>query len=652
MNLNKFFYTLLGVSMLMGACTSEEVDPVNVSASAPGVHVRLTGAASPKNHTRATVEAQDGEKTVNSLLAVLFDTHEGFYKTVPASRVGDTDEYTFIVEKDATYDIWLVANASDELRNALESIPEGTKMEDENGVNCLESIIANQPCDADGNFLMVSKYSEKVTTCITETQSIGQVHMIRLSARFDLLNKAEDITVTNINFSNRAIKSALLTPNTMSTTADFYENHDYEVNVKGEPEKGNPWEGYIYSYENHSLSTDVMTPKLTISYYEGTNSSDIKTHEISLIDPNSTAGTTMPIKRNNLYRIVLTKATKLNFDLQVLDWDDEEATFEHPNLSLNLPKNVQDSLNRQLLVYDLFTEYNVKSIDYDNKTVEFWDHHEFDMDILTKDNYFSYNKLKNNNVLNFVLSNNDELYRLPTAGELNLFSPDRAAINSEIEGIPVLNCNDFQYTDEFQEYVYLKNNNKCIVDATHDITTENEYGFTGITQLKRGKANATLTYNAGMYYTENVEDITKSYPVAPVYGIRFKGTSQCAAYKWENIYVNNNISNRAISAKIKALPKDTDVTVNDIVDNHSFWKEDYIEIIIPLLGSYENSTTKSITFSTSFISSSLYSKNSNYLIRCNLGINLIGCTIASGDVPYTLRLVKVKEPAEGTESAE
>ncbi|MDE7438275.1 MAG: hypothetical protein K2M93_07300, partial [Muribaculaceae bacterium] len=344
MNLNKFFYTLLGVSMLMGACTSEEVDPVNVSASAPGVHVRLTGAASPKNHTRATVEAQDGEKTVNSLLAVLFDTHEGFYKTVPASRVGDTDEYTFIVEKDATYDIWLVANASDELRNALESIPEGTKMEDENGVNCLESIIANQPCDADGNFLMVSKYSEKVTTCITETQSIGQVHMIRLSARFDLLNKAEDITVTNINFSNRAIKSALLTPNTMSTTADFYENHDYEVNVKGEPEKGKPWEGYIYSYENHSLSTDVMTPKLTISYYEGTNSSDIKTHEISLIDPNSTAGTTMPIKRNNLYRIVLTKATKLNFDLQVLDWDDEEATFEHPNLSLNLPKNVQDSL--------------------------------------------------------------------------------------------------------------------------------------------------------------------------------------------------------------------------------------------------------------------------------------------------------------------
>ncbi|MDE7472018.1 MAG: hypothetical protein K2M68_00370, partial [Muribaculaceae bacterium] len=327
MKIRNIFSALLGFSLMFSACNSEDVDFATTTGNTPGVHLRLTGAAAGKVSSRATVEATDGERTVNSLLAVLFDTHEGFYKTVPATRIGDTDEYTFIVEKDATYDIWLVANASDDLTAALQNIPAGTPFEDsETGESCLNTIIADQAPDADGNFLMVSKYSEKITTRITENQSIGDVHMIRLAARFDLLNKAENVTVTSITFDNRTIKSAVLTPNTMSTASEWYEkNKEYQVNVTGEPEKGNEWNGHIYTYENHSSEGSVMIPELTISYYEGDNSTDIKTHVVKLIDPNSTAGTTMPVKRNNLYRIVLTKATKLDFDLQVLDWNAEEA---------------------------------------------------------------------------------------------------------------------------------------------------------------------------------------------------------------------------------------------------------------------------------------------------------------------------------------
>ena len=231
MKIRNIFSALLGFSLMFSACNSEDVDFATTTGNTPGVHLRLTGAAAGKVSSRATVEATDGERTVNSLLAVLFDTHEGFYKTVPATRIGDIDEYTFIVEKDATYDIWLVANASDELTTALQNIPAGTPFEDsETGESCLNTIIADQAPDADGNFLMVSKYSEKVTTRITENQSIGDVHMIRLSARFDLLNKAENVTVTSITFDNRTIKSAVLTPNTMSTASEWYEkNKVYQV---------------------------------------------------------------------------------------------------------------------------------------------------------------------------------------------------------------------------------------------------------------------------------------------------------------------------------------------------------------------------------------------------------------------------------------
>ena len=650
MNIKNIFSALLGFSLMFSACTSEEVDVVSPSTNTPGVHLRLTGAAAAKATSRATVAAEDGEKSVNNLLAVLFDTHEGFYKTVPATRIGDTNEYTFIVEKDATYDIWLVANASDELKTALENIPAGTPSENsETGENCLNSIIADQAPDAEANFLMVSKYSEKITTRITESQSIGEVHMIRLAARFDLLNKAENVTVTSISFANRTVKSAVLTPNTASTIADWYETKEYEVNVAGDPENGAEWNGHIYTYENNALEGSFMIPELIISYYEGENSSDIKTHKVKLIDTNSTTGATLPVKRNNLYRIVLTKATKLDCNLQVLDWDDEEAEIKHTEVPLILPKNVQDSLNQQLLVYNLFSEYYVKSIDYDNHTVEFNDNYAYDPKVMTKEMYFSYNELKNKGLTDpdAILTNDGVNYRLPTAGELKLLACDGPNISSSgLSEWPVFSLASSQLNEEIQEYVYLKNQVDNKLDTTHDIATENEYGFTGSSQLKRGKVNTFLTYDDNNIFTVNPNDIKNTYNVAPVYGIRFKGTKQFAAYKWENIYLNNNINNRGISIKIKAIPKDADVTLNDIIDNQSYWTDGYIELIFPFYGYYSTNNGEDnyigVTQQASIITSTCHTTNNQFL-RFLTGFTQAGMTTGGTNLGHLLRLVKIKE---------
>ena len=618
---------LLGLALMAGGCASDEFERGGVSPTSPGVHVRLTGAAAPAARTRATVEATDGERTVNSVLAVLFDTHEGFYKTVPATRVGETDEYTFIVEKDATYDIWLVANASDELRSALEGIEPGTPMENAEGVSCLESIVAGQAPDADGEFLMVSKYSEKVTTRITETQSVGEVHMIRLAARFDLLNKAEGVTVKSITFRNRTVRSSVLTPNTMPTQTDWYEETPYEVNVTGDPENGNPWEEHIYTYENNSVAGDFMRPELTITYTEGDDTQE-KTHTVELVDPNSTAGTAMAVKRNNLYRIILTKATKLDFDLEVLDWEEADA-IENPDLPLVLPADQQKALNEKLLV-NMFTEYNVKSLDLSSKTVtEFYDKLAVGQEDVPITSMFTYNELKNagltaNGEGAIIKDTDGNSYRLPTAGELMLLVPihDEALpgftsyeyddTNKQIWHNPIWGTygDKVMCTSEFTENVYLKNRENGIWSTTDNIENESDNGFSGKSQMLWGRYLEGVTYgyagdNADYGYTEGTSK------VRPVYAVRFKGTNQCAAYRWENKVFEDHPFKRYLSIRIKALPKDTNYTVYDITDNRSFWASDYIEVKIPLSARYSSGTLTMRDRGYGYIISSSYIRSSS-----------------------------------------
>ncbi len=644
MKTKRILSALLGLALLAGGCANEDMLPGGVSSNSPGVHVRLTGVASPSK-TRATVAAEAGERTVNSVLAVLFDTHEGFYKTVQATQVGDTDEYTFIVEKDATYTVYLVANASADLRTALESIPAGTPLEDSvTDQNCLETIVADQAPDAAGDFLMVSKYPEKVTTRITETQSIGEVHMIRLAARFDLLNKAEGVTVDKITFENRAVRSSVLTSNTMSTQSDWYETKEYAPNLQGEPEKGNVWTQQIYTYENHAVKGDFMLPKLTIDY---TENGQQKKHEIDLIDPSQTTGTTMAIKRNHLYRIILSKASKLDFALEVVDWESEENA-QYADIPLVLPKNVQDSLNRQLLVYDLFTEYNVKSL-ADGK-VAFFDHHTTDMAELNPDQYFNETKLKNAGLLaqypgGTVKDDEGNSYRLPTFGELQLLAPlDENRIQMLSPGIYkypqyYLTAADQLFKDEFEENVYLKNDEDGNIVKNLVSEIPSEYGFKGMSQLAMSPRVREYVYTKYDTIRPTAMAGAVTFDLVPCYGVRFKGTNQHSAYRWESIAIGDNPLERCISIKIKALPKEADVILADIVDNITFWADGYLEIIIPLSGFYKSNMIQCTNIEGSIVSSSRY-YNSKLTRLWN---RLRHTTLYPSYDYFQLRLVKVKE---------
>ena len=98
------------------------------------------------------------------------------------------------------------------------------------------------------------------------------------------------------------------------------------------------------------------------------------------------------------------------------------------------------------------------------------------------------------------------------------------------------------------------------------------------------------------YYTAEPDDPEKgNYNIAPVYGIRFKGTSQYAAYRWESCQIAGNPLERYFSIKIKALPEDSEMTVDDLIGNNSFWAEGCIEFKFPASGYYPSGTTPNDT---------------------------------------------------------
>lgn len=658
MKLTRILVFLWSVIALMSSCTTEDLNPVH-KVDNPSILLSLGGSAK-KSSTRTSVTAEEGEKTVNNLLAVLFDTNKGFYKTIEAIPVGN--EYQITVEDDATYDVYLVANANTHLEERLKNIPTQTPADDPD--NGLETIIADQASDSEDQFLMISKYPERVTTSITRTESIGEVHMERLSARFDIVNKADNITVTKITYNNRAIKTSIATRNVMPSDADWFETEkEYipENGLIGNRENPATYEHSIYSYENYTAKGGEKIPTITIEYIENDQT---KTHDVALIDPDATDMTPLAVKRNHLYRIILTKAYKLDFELEILDWDNTEE-FNISELPLELDPDIQDELNSRLMV-NMFTEYNVKSLDLANKKVEFFSEHSNAYEVTGNTSYWGSGQLRNSGIfakgVTLTDSENNH-YRVPTGGELALLVPYTAALTSEEQKTYITghwwdvikNPNDklTHLSKDFEETIYLENNSDFSMNTSSEARK-----IQGKSQLEFGRFNQFFSFD----FDNGIPDDNKPKSIAPVYGIRFKGTDQYAAYKWEYVGFGNSdgtdpfsldkCNKTYLSIKIKALPLESDILVSDIVDNHSFWRSGYIEYKFPLSGYYNEADSSKANGTTDIVKargitgyyiSSTYTRPSAYFY---VKLNILRSTITTR--PNTtamdmLRLVKVDE---------
>ena len=317
------------------------------------------------------------------------------------------------------------------------------------------------------------------------------------------------------------------------------------------------------------------------------------------------------------------------------------------------------------LKVNMFTPFNAKSVDLGTKKINsFYDKLTVSADECPTDSYFTYTELKDAGVTaaDAVLTDDEgNEYRLPTEGELNLLLPmwteeaDRATVHKEKDGMYHLYWNDnasintFPYVTvetPFTETIYLKNGEDNLPDQTHPDDTDSEYTLKGQSQMKVGALSEMVHY-----YTAEPDVPEKgNYNIYPVYGLRFKGTSQYAAYRWETCKIAGNPLERYFSIKIKALGKDDTKTTIDMVAQEAFWKDGFIEFKLPASSGYSpenagNPTSENITnrgvygycWSSSLWTGGSYTRFLNFTLdNANVYRNVPGNR-------FPLRLVRVQK---------
>ena len=662
-----FITALLAAAALLAGCSKDAPDGGPQPSDGNRVVFTLGGAprAAGDNDASAPLAATDEEKKIDGLLAVAFTDDGNYYKTFDAAYDADSQTASFDVEKNGTYDIWFVANADETLAAALLALTDRNSDSRVTEDDLAALLVTQQVGRKDGEeawhpFVMFSTEARRIVSKHGVVTNGGVVTMRRLAVRIDLVNAATGVTVNSVKFVNRTKQSRLGASNdmTFSTPQDLYEEKSYEgIDLAGDFAKPTEYKASIYSYENVDVTPDgEHLPALEVKY----TMDGLKfTHTVRFFDSTDPAGKTpLALKRNYLYRIVLTKQLDVSFDITVEDWNTAGA-FQIEDIPFD--KHDQAALNAALKV-NMFTEFNVKSVDLNSKTVNaFFDKLAVSADECPTDSYFTYTQLKDAGATaaDAVFTGPDgKKYRLPTAGELNLLLPmyTEPGDQPDIDGKKGQYCpwwNDNASTNTslvtvetpFTETIYLKNGEDNLPDKSHPDDTDSEYTLKGQSQMKLGVLSETVHY-----YTTEPDDPQKgNYNIHPVYAVRFKGTSQYAAYRWESCRIADDPLERYFSIKIKALPADSELTVDDVADNVSFWRDGFIEFKFPASGYYAPEIGQPIPENITYRGVNGYCRSSSlwtggsHVYDLRFSLNNAHMDHSALDNKYSLRLVKVSE---------
>lgn len=521
----------LFAGMIMLGCSRDDMPEGVVSGESNRVVFTLAGISpKPQSQSKATrafgsnddaktQAATDEEKAVSSLLAVTYERQEsgemGLYKVfdVTYDNLGGT--CSFDIAKDGNYDMYVVANADETLADAIKGLEAGS------AVSALEELVVSQAPDVQEAFVMTTPEAVKVTSYSGQTADCGAVTLRRLSVRIDIVNKADGLDVTNIRFVNRAVKSQLFTPNAAIAGSDVFEDKDYTISgsaLKGNSTVPTRYESHIYSYENLSKAGESTIPSLVIDY---TLDGKQYSHEVLFLDKSDASGMTpLALKRNYLYRVNIGRKLEPEFNIEVLDWTNDE-TFSVGDVPF------QAQMNSALAVSN-FASANVQTLDEDNHTVAF----------TTSDpnNTSAYLAWSDKWATAVYYNESDATYyRVPTKDEMYLLFPDAEH--------PV----DF-------------NSSATGTEITETLPTN----LFGSTETNGGEGKSYFKTGAA---AELSATITVKYPV--VYAIRFKGTAQYSAYRYE---VKNwdDPATGELEIRIKALQEGSLWSLDDIA-NEAYW---------------------------------------------------------------------------------
>lgn len=282
---------------------------------------------------------------------------------------------------------------------------------------------------------------------------------------------------------------------------------------------GNPSAPETYEAFKSYPVTEV-TPKVTIGYTVGEETFSVECE----IDNG--------IEGGSLYTIFITEDPNAQFNHETGDLEDG-GIFK---VVIETPKgDTQEEMNAALLI-NRFAKFNVLSMDESNNTVE------FATDNSSAENASGY-FLWSADWATKTYTNGGKTYRVPTVDELLLLCPKG------------------DVTAAFYKEYELKDQAEVLPTNLFDETNS---GGTGTSEFK------------GI-------QISDAKPKCIIYAIRFKGTAQYAAYKYEWDGYGTDNDNSRLLIKVKALSEEVATSMEDVI-TEGFWAEEYIEYVMPACG--------------------------------------------------------------------
>ena len=685
----RFITALFAAASLLAGCSKETTGPGDTDDSRIPITFTLAtpgseGVIYPRSATRATHDAAEYAVRQLTLLVydatdtsapkflrkhdmtsdiTLYDNGNGTYTfslEAPISDMNAKRKFVFVVNDDAAVAATAAGSAEADLHETAAT------------VELADGDTADKLAEADAGIAMsgtaTADGQNEVITIVPGVKC--EVKLTRIVARVDVQNNTPNMTLESAVLVGAATRGSLFAQAPLSApvadrivlgsnaTVDLTEEHP--ALKPGEVFAPKTFRKTFYAYERPNTAGDYAAVRITYRVNDSKG-----TVEVPFIRTEAGgAQTPVDIERNHLYTVVLgngkpVTTNEVQFTFKVEDWNTVEMPEEiGPGDPLD-PKS-QQKLNAALKV-NMFTPFNAKSVDLGTKKINsFFDKLTVSADDCPTDSYFTYTELKDAGLTaaDAVLTDGEgNEYRLPTEGELNLLLPmwteeaDRATVNKEKDGMyyPYWNdnssTNTFPYVTvetPFTETIYLKNGTDNLPDETHP--ADPEYTLKGESQLKVGTQTEQIAYPADL--------VTNVYNIRPVYGLRFKGTNQYAAYRWETCKIASDPLERYLSIRIKALhPQDNATTIDDVADE-TFWQDGFIEFQFPASGYYSpenagNPTPENIThrgvYGYCWVSS-LWTGDSDSGARF-LGFYLndahVGHSVPGSRFP--LRLVKVSE---------
>lgn len=322
----KKFVSALFASILLwiaAGCSTEDIHEKNDYAVSFSIKI---------GNDTAGEMPEDNELLTDNVTVWMFDTEGNFIDMLKPEQC--MEKYGIDTETEGLYDLYISANAD---------IPTGKIKNLEDWKN----IQIAGPLSANGKLPMVSENPKRVELQKDRDLYLGEITLVRLAARIEVLNYTEGLNITSVT-----IKNVATCGNLSGTGSDIKDITLENTDIMPETVMAT----HVYSFPFHPQNAEQnLTAEITYSIGEET--------ETLYCD----FGNSEPLSlyNNSIYSIIIRTEDQTPETRTVSSWSSGTISDN----VIEVPKT-QEEKNRALLV-SRFAETDVMTIDNENMTVAF-----------------------------------------------------------------------------------------------------------------------------------------------------------------------------------------------------------------------------------------------------------------------------------------